>query len=819
LHIVREKEVFYMVEGFIKEIPSQISEYKIFDVDSQDELIKVASDIDFPEGFMYDPDFLYMWVRIVSAGEAYGPNKNGDYFPEDELVSYWETFNEAHPFKNHVNKNVEDAIGKIVTVRWNPIMKCVEILKGIDKKRAPEIVRGFQKGYLTDVSMGCKVPYTQCSICGNKARKRSEFCEHVKYHRLQFLGNGERVFEINFKPRFHDSSTVLNGAERVAKAFFIFNEKPANYIEPAFRKAASSNGAFHYIKVSDYEMEKVAEARNAMHPLLKEENLEKVASETPMMKKIAELEKQLTGKLLNVATSPKKNMPAMKQMLEVIKFLTDKRMDEKSLKNIASSVKTVAKENGVPVSRAFATLIGVAELMGIELFPSELHTLLCGLTDAKLDKDFISGASGSEPVYPGDYAKGIEKAVICVKGSKDFDDPSSLLSMYDEAAHHKEDFMRDPLSFLSSIKDGYEMDSQPTVRMVKVIRNTLNPVATLRSHSAEHLLPRLSIVLAGHRPLIGDGEVRKDLEMLMDPVSPGDVLGRLAYNAYENMRPKMMGTRLIKLASEMESGFEKSAIMLVPPEQRKKKLGIGVGKAALLAVPAAYGASAFQKSRRENDRHLTDAQNFVADKPGIIAGGAILAGVPLSRAVHKAGKATASGARKAGKATASAVEKGVDALKAPFTKMADNQLFEGLVKIADSLSTGAFNVFDDNEVLKRYMYESGASGEETSAVKMATLLNFGDMDKTAFEIMDHYNISNEEICRFLKIATDYVSEEMDKAAEDFTNNMILSAIGDTNPLARTLPGRAVDAFIFKKLGDLGKSKEPKVDSNPEQPQV
>lgn len=269
----------------------------------------------------------------------------------------------------------------------------------------------------------------------------------------------------------------------------------------------------------------------------------------------------------------------------------------------------------------------------------------------------------------------------------------------------------------------------------------------------------------------------------------------------------------------MDSGLEKSAfVRYVPPAERPKKLGIGVGKAALLAVPAAYGASAFQKSRRENGRNLTDGQNFVADHPGVIAGGAVLAGVPLSRAVHKAGKATASAVGKAGKATADAAKKGAEAIKAPFTKMAD-ELFEGLLKVADSLPSGSFNAFEDSEVLKRYMYETGASGEEASAVKMATLLNFGEMEKAAFEIMSHYNIPNEEVGRFLKIATEYVSEEMDKAAEDFTNNMILSAIGDTNPLARTLPGRAVDAFIFKKLGEIGKPKEPKLDSNPEKPEV
>jgi hypothetical protein len=303
--------------------------------------------------------------------------------------------------------------------------------------------------------------------------------------------------------------------------------------------------------------------------------------------------------------------------------------------------------------------------------------------------------------------------------------------------------------------------------------------------------------------------------MLMNPVSAGDVLGRLAYNSYENMRPRIMGTRLIKIASDIEDGMEKSALIrYVPPSERPKKLGIGVGKAALMAVPAAYAASAFQKSRRENNRNLTDGQNFVADHPGIIAGGAVLAGVPLSRAVHGAAKATATGVGAAAKATGTGIGKVVESVKKPFTKMADYQLFEGLVKVADTLPSGAFNIFADNEVSKRYMSETGASGEEASAVKMATLLTFGDMEKSAFEIMNHYHIPSEEIGRFLKVAADYMTEEMDKAAEDFTNNMILSAIGDANPLARTLPGRAVDAFIFKKLGDVAKPKEPKQDDKP-----
>lgn len=771
--------------AFEKMIPSEIQEYKIFNVSSTEELIKEASDVDFPEGFIYDPDFLYMWVRIVSAGQYWGPNKNGDYFPEGELRDYWDTFNEAHPFKNHKNKNVEDAIGEIISVRWNPMMKGVELLKGIDKKRAPEVARGYVKGYLTDVSMGCKVPYTICSICGNKARKQSEFCDHVKYHRLQFLGNGERVYEINYSPKFHDSSTVLNGAERVAKAFYIIDAPPPGVAVSAFKKTASTDKTTHFVRLTQYEMDKVASAQKETHPLLHEETQEKLAGfESPMMRKIAEIEKQLTGKLLNVVSTPKSSkLPAMKQMLEVIKFLTEKRMDENSLKNIAHTVKNVAKANGVPVSRAFATLIGMAELMGIELFPTELHTILRGLTDADLNEELAISSSSDLPVYPSELAKGIGHAVITVQKAKDFADPSALMDLYNESAHNTEDFANDPLSFLSGIHDGSEMDTSPPSRVIKVIHQTLSPIASIRSSAPDVLLPKLSVILGGHRPMVGGAAVRKDLDMLMNPISPGDLLGRLAYHIYENMRPRLKRTRLIKLAEETKVGLEKTA-------------AIGRGKLALTAIPAAYAASAFQKSRRDNGRYLTDGQNFVADHPGIVAGGVVLGGKPLLNAV---GTAANKGKQIAGDAA--------DLFKQNFVKMADYRSFEGLVKVADSLSSGNFNVFGDLEVSKRYMNETGANSEETSAVKMATILSAGGMDKEAYELMDFYHIPTHEKGRFLKIAADYLDEEMEKAAEDFTNNMILSAIGDTSPLGRTLPGRAVDAFVFKQLGKLVQPKQ------------
>ena len=783
--------------AFDKTISAKIAEYKVFNVNSTDELIKEASDIDFPEGFTYDPDFLYLWVRIVSAGEFYGSNKNADYFPQQELIEYFETFNEAHPFKNHENKKIENAIGKIITVRWNPIMKCVELLKAIDKKRAPEIARGYLKGYLSDVSMGCKVPYTVCSICGNKARKQSEFCDHVKYHRNQLLGNGERVYEINYKPRFHDSSTVLNGAERVAKAFFIIDTPPENSIVTSFRKAASTGNTTHFIPVSSYEMEKVAEYQNSLHPLLKEakewsqQGQLKTASSSPMMRKIAELEKELTGKLLNIVSQPDpKTEETHNQMLEIIKFLTEKRMDEDSITRIATSLKEAAQEHGVPPTQAFTTLIGVAELMGVEFFPTELHKLLTHMTDAKLNSNIrkTTVPADPSPVYPSEYTSGMERAVNLLDTPKAFKDPASLLSFYNEAAHRTKDFLDTPHAFLNEIPDYNDLEIKPPVRMIRIIRKTLEPIAPMRSYHPEHLYPRLSLVLNGQRPVLGNEDVRRDLEMVANPSSIADLIGGIAYSLYEKSRPAIRRSRLIKIAADAVEGFHKTAVDLP------------AWKLDVRGVPAAYGASAFEKSRRDNGRYLTDGENFVADKPGYIAGAAFLGAKPTAMAVN----ATKRGGKRV-----------TDKWKDLFVKESFSS-FEGLVKNAETYDSGAFNVFEDHEVLKKFAEETGASPEEASAIKMATILSIGGMEKESYEILNHYGIPKQAKSSLLKVAADYMDDELSKAAEDFTNNMILSVVGDQSPLGRSLPGRAVDSFIFKKLGEMGDpDKKKKLKAKPD----
>lgn len=64
----------------------------------------------------------------------------------------------------------------------------------------------------------CKVPYDVCVVCGNKAPTRRHYCEHAKYYLNKIWPEtGQQVYVINTRPKFHDISQVLIGADRIAK--------------------------------------------------------------------------------------------------------------------------------------------------------------------------------------------------------------------------------------------------------------------------------------------------------------------------------------------------------------------------------------------------------------------------------------------------------------------------------------------------------------------------------------------------------------------------------------------------------------------------
>lgn len=165
----------------------------------------------------------YALINALGAGEYWGSNKNADFFPEDALThdgkdyGYRTFVHYARPYKHHINKPDSPAYGDVLESVYNPRMHRVELVVGVDNNKAPDIAERIEDGDDVPVSMGCKVPYDVCSICGNKAKNVSLYCEHMRETPNQVLGCGRRVYVINLTPKFFDISFVYVGADKTAR--------------------------------------------------------------------------------------------------------------------------------------------------------------------------------------------------------------------------------------------------------------------------------------------------------------------------------------------------------------------------------------------------------------------------------------------------------------------------------------------------------------------------------------------------------------------------------------------------------------------------
>lgn len=164
-------------------------------------------------------------LTALGSGEYWGDNANGDYFPESELdyegtedYGYRTFMRYAKIYKHHVNKNPHAAFGDVPLAVFNKQFHRVELIVHLDTAKAPDIAEQIEHGHYPDWSMGTRIPYDVCSICGNRAPNMKHYCHHAKY----LMGKidpetGRKVFVRNYKPKFFDISYVLIGADRIAK--------------------------------------------------------------------------------------------------------------------------------------------------------------------------------------------------------------------------------------------------------------------------------------------------------------------------------------------------------------------------------------------------------------------------------------------------------------------------------------------------------------------------------------------------------------------------------------------------------------------------
>jgi len=214
---------------------------KIVTLVEKEHHIKQASSSAVTENLLRDnmPDDDHFMVHLIAMGdgENYGQNRNGDYWPKEANQKYHDTFvTKGHFFREHNNRDPKEALGIVKASAHNDEMSRIELVIHGDKKKAEEEYELAKEGKALSFSMSARVPYDVCNVCGNKATKSANYCEHLKGRMNQYVPEFQKfAYAINDKPTFFDISRVANPADRIA-----------HYLEYGFsddlKKAASAPG-------------------------------------------------------------------------------------------------------------------------------------------------------------------------------------------------------------------------------------------------------------------------------------------------------------------------------------------------------------------------------------------------------------------------------------------------------------------------------------------------------------------------------------------------------------------------------------------------
>jgi len=180
-------------------------------------------------------------LTALGASEYWGCNVNGDAFPESALAYDGPEYGHktfvsmAKVFRHHINRPTSESFGEVLLSVYNPTYHRVELVITFNHSNARDLVARIDSGDSLDFSMGCRVPYDVCSVCGNKAPTRKQYCDHLKYYMGKVVpGTGKQAYAINTHPKFFDISVVLIGADRIAKSLLKVASADAPVLSSAY---------------------------------------------------------------------------------------------------------------------------------------------------------------------------------------------------------------------------------------------------------------------------------------------------------------------------------------------------------------------------------------------------------------------------------------------------------------------------------------------------------------------------------------------------------------------------------------------------------
>ena len=139
----------------------------------------------------------------------------GKIAADEVLPKHYKSYENAHVFEHHANTDPKKAIGRVKKAFWNPFMHRVEVLEDFDHSKAPRLLEKIAAGEFPAKSMGCRIKYDVCTACGNRAKTRGEYCDHLKYEMGKIASaTGIQYAALNPSPGFFDSSWVIRPADR-----------------------------------------------------------------------------------------------------------------------------------------------------------------------------------------------------------------------------------------------------------------------------------------------------------------------------------------------------------------------------------------------------------------------------------------------------------------------------------------------------------------------------------------------------------------------------------------------------------------------------
>jgi hypothetical protein len=158
----------------------------------------------------------YFHINMLGSSEIYGPTRNGDFFSSNTLRKYHKTFQTtpAKFFKHHQNKSHSPSFGMCIFATYNENMHRIELIVEADEPTSKEINELIAKGIYPKTSMACRLAYDSCSICGNIAKTRVEYCKHLMFEMGKLYPDGRRVYAINEDNiTWFDASWVVRPAD------------------------------------------------------------------------------------------------------------------------------------------------------------------------------------------------------------------------------------------------------------------------------------------------------------------------------------------------------------------------------------------------------------------------------------------------------------------------------------------------------------------------------------------------------------------------------------------------------------------------------